>query len=133
MSLARMTMAIAFQRTSERIRRSMNRSPGMGRSSWGDMVFRKGVVIALGSGTRAASACSDRWRSNSLVASGPLARNTASSDSVHSSISIESKVLTYPPTAPLKLVTSNADWLDGSGCLGDSTLYLANRANCPAD
>ncbi len=32
---ARMTVANAFQRTSERMRRSMNRSPGM-RASWAE-------------------------------------------------------------------------------------------------
>ena len=64
LSLARITMAIAFQRTSERMRRSMNRSPGMGRSLSGEMVLRKGVVIALGNGTREDCACSERCRSN---------------------------------------------------------------------
>ena len=43
---ARITVARAFQRTSERIRRSMNRSPGM-RASWvTGMVLRYGVVMA---------------------------------------------------------------------------------------
>ncbi len=47
--LVRTTMARAFQRTIERMRRSMNRSPGM-RASWvTGMVLRYGVVIAYGS------------------------------------------------------------------------------------
>ena len=37
---ARMTIAIAFQRISERMRRSMNRSPGMRASRVGGIVFR---------------------------------------------------------------------------------------------
>ncbi|MNN24233.1 hypothetical protein D3C81_1376590 [compost metagenome] len=44
--LARITMASAFQRTSERMRRSMNRSPGMRASCVTGMVLRYGVVIA---------------------------------------------------------------------------------------
>ncbi|MNF43135.1 hypothetical protein D3C84_242080 [compost metagenome] len=43
---ARITVARAFQRISERMRRSMNRSPGM-RASWvTGMVLRYGVVMA---------------------------------------------------------------------------------------
>ncbi|CAI8437263.1 MAG: Uncharacterised protein [Halieaceae bacterium] len=64
LSLARITMAIAFHRTRERMRRSMNRSPGIVRSSSGEMVLRKGVVMALGNGTREDCACSDRCLSN---------------------------------------------------------------------
>ncbi len=46
--LARTTMASAFQRISERMRRSMNRSPGMNASRVGGMVFRYGVVMVYG-------------------------------------------------------------------------------------
>ena len=48
LSFARITIAIAFQRINERIRRSINRSPGITRSSSGSMVFLKGVVIDVG-------------------------------------------------------------------------------------
>jgi hypothetical protein len=58
LSLARMTMASAFQRIRERMRRSMNRSPGMGFCSAGLMVLRNGVVMAGGSRTPASTACS---------------------------------------------------------------------------
>ncbi|MDT4890596.1 hypothetical protein FQZ97_1274560 [compost metagenome] len=47
--MVRITMARAFQRTIERMRRSMNRSPGM-RASWvTGMLLRYGVVMAYGS------------------------------------------------------------------------------------
>ena len=42
---ARITIASAFQRTRERIRRSMNKSPGIFASRVTGMVLRYGVVM----------------------------------------------------------------------------------------
>jgi hypothetical protein len=62
----------------------------MGRSFSGEMVLRKGVVMALGKGTREDCACSERCLNSCPVAAGPLKRSTESRDWVHSSTSVVS-------------------------------------------
>ena len=55
--IARATIASAFQRINERMRRSMKRSPGMNASLLAGIVLRYGVVIVYG---RRAPVCAIR-------------------------------------------------------------------------
>src|SRR3954447_4353418 len=85
--LACSTVAIAFQRMSERMRCSSSRSPGNGASSSGGIVLTYGVLSATSIGTPEARACSSTRSSSSCARSGPSWRTTASSASSHSCVS----------------------------------------------
>ena len=75
-----------FQRTSERMRRSMNRSPGMRFSSAGSMVLRNGVVIG---GTRLPSYSDRDLAGSTTYAYAVLAINgTGRNDSLESVFSL---------------------------------------------
>ena len=87
LSLARITIANAFQRVSDRIRRSINKSPGMTLSSETGIVLRKGVVMAGGRGKRSCVACFASSRNKNPARSGLEARTTASRASIHSRVS----------------------------------------------
>src|SRR5690606_13353889 len=81
---------MAFQRIRERIRRSMNRSPGI-RDSWvTGMVLRKGVVMEYGSSVPSRLARSDRRSRMYLARSTPSFSIRDSSASSHSLVSMGS-------------------------------------------
>ncbi len=84
--LARVTIAIAFQRTMRRMRFSISSSPGNGGSCSGEIVLMYGVWIA--SIPRCCMRARLRTlRRRNLARSGPAVASTRSSDSIHSAVS----------------------------------------------
>jgi len=88
---ARSTMAIAFQRIKERIRLSINKSPGILASLSGGIVLQKGVVTEYGKSLPNLPALSDNFDNKYFARSIPSLSITEVIASSHSVVSIGSE------------------------------------------
>src|SRR3954451_7666015 len=99
--LAFRTVAIAFQRTIDRTRRSSASSTGCGGSSCGGIVFRYGVVPAGAGAAPVSWACPTTRSSKNCARCAPSLATTASSASSHSRVSWGSTSTWDAITAPV--------------------------------
>src|SRR3954469_15752085 len=99
--LAFRTVAIAFQRTIDRTRRSSASSTGCGGSACGGIVFRYGVVPAGAGAAPVSWACPTTRSSRNWARWGPSLATTASRASSHSRVSWGSTSTWDAITAPV--------------------------------